>query len=187
MKNMVLVLLLVTSLTACKPPRPYQIPDDYSYKSRPGEGVVVFSSRWEVDCPDQLPGPVGATYARLWFSPGPNVYIHNTFYDEEFQNPPGTFQIISLKAGVYTFNRTAFQHRNALYEGKFQSQPFEVRGGEAVYLGEIHFKISECDYMERAAKHAIGVSNQWQRDKSLFSRRARNLTAEDVRVELIHF
>lgn len=90
--------------------------------------------------------------------------------EHDCQDPPGYLSIREVNAGHHTIYRLAPLHS--------LSTPFEVEAGKAVYLGEVHVRISGCDSLP--ARVFIEVTDQWERDGRLFQQRVKNLRSEDV-------
>ena len=104
---------------------------------------------------------------------GTNVFPVNdprTPYD--FQAPPGHFSVKTLYAGPNRIRRliigsTAMETRT----------PFEVEAGKAIYLGEVHIKLTQCGPVQSITTQ---VTDQWERDRTLSSLEMKNIRPEEV-------
>lgn len=165
--------LLFVVLAGCA--NPFMIKSDYTFAEHPGEGVIVFSTRWAYECPNVLlmPPPVSQTLFYTGNDSRFGVYLYHSGIKRDFENPPGYIFALPHKAGAYRFNGISFSRGGKLFKSPTPTFAFQVREGKITYLGEITIRVSECHYKPSwgEARFDIAVSNQWGRDRQLLTQR----------------
>jgi hypothetical protein len=159
---------------ACGPGR-HNVRDvegDFSFSESPKNGLFIISTRLSSDCKHGENSSVALDYVDDSYTLKRTgvIPVGDPFREHDFQDPPGYLSIREVNAGHHTLCQLT--HLNRL------RTPFEVEEGKAVYLGEVHVRISGCDSLP--AKVAIEVTDQWERDGQLFQQRVKNLRSEDV-------
>lgn len=100
--------------------------------------------------------------------------LENSFMSNDFENPPGYFQMIKLPAGKYTFTTL---NKTGVMEGNLSLQRFNmsftVIPGKVHYLGEIHGDIPDCNTVK------ISIKDERKRDGKLFDKKMKRLGSSD--------
>jgi hypothetical protein len=150
---------------------------DYRLSENPKMGLLIVSTRFSTDCKNgENPS------ANLGFVDGYTRYtnlseipLNDPAIEQAFQAPPGHFSVKSLFAGTYWLRRLEVKNGPSLY--KETRTTFGVEAGKAVYLGEVHVKLTHCDATPSVT---TSVSDQWARDSKLFEQKLKNVRADEV-------
>jgi hypothetical protein len=172
-----LAVLMCTGCASTRDSARYDADADYRPAEHPGKGLVIVSTRLSTDCrKGENPS------ARLWYRDSPFVQrptsvipVNDPVVEQAFQAPPGHFSVKELFEGKYQVQQ--LEIRRTPHITKDTEIPFEVETGKAVYLGEIHVKLTHCDSIPVIT---TVVSDQWERDSKLFEQKMKNVRADEV-------
>ena len=177
--RLIFLLITLAILSGCA--SNLRVDENYSFGANTNEGIVVASTRTL----DKCRGYANSAILHFEGGPGTNVskdgfFLENTFMSNDFENPPGYFQVKTLPAGKYTFT---YLHKTGVMEGiislKHKNMSFVVKPGKIQYLGEIHGNIPDCKTLQ------INVLDQRKRDRKLFDQRMINLKSSDFQYQIL--
>jgi len=158
-----------------------RIDENYSFGARSNEGIVVASTRTDDKCRGF------SNHSLLYFeskpatsAPRDSFFLENTFLGNDFDNPPGYFQIKKLPAGKYTFTSL---YKTGVMEGSLSlreyNMSFVVKPGKIHYLGELHANIPDCNTVQ------LKVIDQRRRDRKLFDERMKQLKSSAFQYQIL--
>lgn len=178
-------LLLAVSVlmgAACGGPARHNVSDvdqDYQLSERSKNGLVIVSTRYSTDCKHGKNASASFHYEDEDYGSAKGrgvIPVGDPFREPEFQAPPGYLVIKELRAGPHHIRKLAPLNHDL-------STTFEVEAGKAIYLGEWHVQVSDCD--SDFAKVALQVTDQWERDGKLVEQRMKNLRSDEVAKRLV--
>lgn len=194
------LVAVVTLLTACATPN---VGRDYAPDGRENEGLVVLSLSHEgIDEGER----VNWHYRSLDGSVGDRLLSSNLRDPLDWRDPQGRLAFFTLPPGKYEFYRAEFLRqsangvpawsigaggaptnsnpysagfnavRHASFSARPFSVPFEVVGGKAIYLGNLHLVWSD-----QAGNGKAVVMDRAARDLGLLRERLPNIELADIR------
>jgi hypothetical protein len=116
------------------------------------------------------------SYRNIKTGDGGEISIETNKNPLDWQSPKGRLVVIELDSGSYQFYRWAFLLgvQRVLPDKDF-AIPFEILPGKATYIGNLHFGISL-----KTRDYELTVSDQSDRDLTLFHKRFGNIKSSDV-------
>jgi hypothetical protein len=174
-----IVIALLAMVSGCA--SNLKVDDNFVFDAKGNYGLVVASTRTADNCR----GISNSSVLYFKGDPSTNVprdgfFLENTFMSNDFDDPPGYFQIKKLPAGKYTF---FYLDKVGSMEGMLSvakyNLSFVVKPGTILYLGEIHGDIPDCSTVK------LSVVDQRERDKKLFDQRMKHLRSADFEYQIL--
>ncbi|WP_164020278.1 hypothetical protein [Pyxidicoccus trucidator] len=155
---------------------------DYRLSEHPEQGLVIVSTRFSTDCKNGENPSAALEYEdSVYMRRSTGVIpVNDLHLAHDFQAPPGHFSVKALNEGAYQIRRLSIGHIMPIT--KETRTPFEVEAGTAIYLGEVHFKLTNCGPFPSITTQ---VTDQWERDSQLLQQKMKNIRAEEVVKRLI--
>lgn len=177
--RLITILVSLAMLSGCA--SNLRVDENYSFDARSNDGIVVASTRTDDKCRGfansatlQFEGDSTTKVTKDGF------FLENTFLGNDFDNPPGYFQVKKLPAGKYSFT---YLHKTGVMEGilslREYNMSFVVKPGKIQYLGEIHGNIPDCSTIK------LKVVDQRKRDRKLFDERMTRLKSSDFEYQIL--
>jgi hypothetical protein len=172
-------LVAVASLAGCAstPTTSRNVSPDFSFSERSDLGLVVLSGRLSTDC-------------KHGEAPRATLFIYNDF---DKRQPVGQvpldassfgasaaasgvrFATRELRPGAYEIREVSFAHVSFIRT--HLGIPFRVEAGKAVYLGELHASLLNCNAFP---SYNLQISDAWERDRQFLQDELKNVRPEEV-------
>ncbi|MBZ4417280.1 hypothetical protein [Myxococcus sp. RHSTA-1-4] len=173
-------VVAVASLAGCAstPATSRNVSPDFSFSERSDLGLVVLSGRLSNDC-------------KYGENPRATLFIYSDF---DKLHPVGKvpldaassfgasapasgvrFATRELRPGSYEIREVAFEHVSLIRT--HLDIPFRVEAGKAVYLGEIHASLLNCNGFPA---YNLQISDAWERDRQFLQDELKNVRPEEV-------
>ncbi|WP_163994769.1 hypothetical protein [Pyxidicoccus caerfyrddinensis] len=155
---------------------------DYRLSENPKMGLIIVSTRFSTDCKngENPSANLGFMDSHAMYSGVSEIPLNDPAIEQAFQAPPGHFSVKSLFEGTYRLRHLEVKNGPSLY--RETRTTFDVVAGKAVYLGEIHVRLTHCDATPSVT---TSVSDQWARDSKLFEQKMKNVRADEVIMRLL--
>lgn len=179
MKQIITLFAALSLLSGCA--GGLKVSDDYTFGAKGNEGIIVASTRTDDKCRGfSNSSSIGFQGDASTGNKAAGFFLENSFMKNDFNNPPGYFQMIKLPAGTYTFNRL---YKTGVMEGSLPLDQFKisftVKPGKVHYLGEIHGDIPDCNTV------VMTVKDQRKRDGMLFDKKMKRLKSSDFDYQIL--
>ena len=169
------VLSLLTFLYGCS--SNLTIDENYIFGAKNNDGIVVLSTRTNDKCRG-ISNSSTINFSGKQKSDA--FFLENSFLSNDFNNPPGYFQIKVLPPGRYTFTSL---YKTGVMQGSLNlaqyKTSFTVKSGKIQYLGELHANIPDCNTAQ------LEVKDQRKRDRKIFDKRMSRLKSSEFEYQIL--
>ena len=171
------LITLLTCLTILSGCSSFKVSDDFAFGPNSREGIIVVSTRSD----DKCRGFSNSSSITFTGKEKPfGLFLENSFIPNDFNNPPGYFNIQKVAAGTYKLQSL---HKTGVMTGILDLSKYNIsvviKPGKIHYLGELHVDVPDCNSVK------LKVKDHRVRDKKLFDKKMIKLKSSDFEYQLL--